>query len=750
VSEKTRHDPDDPDASADAPDAAPDADQAAAQAAAKRAKSEKIGRYVAMFVMPLLMVGMMVWGYMGALHSPTPHHMPVTVTTQSTSQQAKATAEALSQGLSDVGDEAFSVKTVPGADEARQQVIDRDASGAVVVGDDGATLYTASGAGASQASTVQQMVGAVAAAGHVHLDNEDLVPLPDSDPAGLGAMFMTTALLMAGFLPLTITLTNSPQLLLLKRRAIPIITGWSALIAAIVWFIAGPCLHVVDSSDAWQVLGIAWLGVFAVGCVQMFLTRILGPMSVLAGMFLLMVLGIPASNVSIPIWSAPGFHHFLHQFLPAPAIGESLRSVLYFDGAGAWHYLRVLIIGAVVGILLTTLIDLSKQRKGTRPETMVINMPSLHGGKRPKSRFWQYASLAFFPLAMVLMMVVGMLGAMHDPAPRDMPIAVAGATTEQAQQTADGLAEAMPGSFRFTVADSPDQARDQVRDRDVAGAFILPSQDTPSATVVTNQAAGMSTAQTVDRAFTQVAQAQHMEVGNDDLSPLPDRDSMGTVSLYIAIGWMMSGFMIILVGSNAQPESRPLRRLIPIVAGYAVFMSFIVWLIASPIVGGVGPGHFWQMWGVGIVAIFCVSMFAAVLERLFGLLGVIPIVGTIMFLGIPASGGAISIYMEPALFVHLHQVLPMAASVESARSILYFGSDIVGQCLLTFLAWGVVSLILVTVIDRFKPLRTHIPHHVERIYDNPLEQAAEHTDDAGDTEDAEAAGDTAEVEPAKG
>jgi ABC-type polysaccharide/polyol phosphate export permease len=156
------------------------------------------------------------------------------------------------------------------------------------------------------------------------------------------------------------------------------------------------------------------------------------------------------------------------------------------------------------------------------------------------------------------------------------------------------------------------------------------------------------------------------------------------------------------------------------------------------------------MWGVGIVAIFCVSMFAAVLERLFGLLGVIPIVGTIMFLGIPASGGAISIYMEPALFVHLHQVLPMAASVESARSILYFGSDIVGQCLLTFLAWGVVSLILVTVIDRFKPLRTHIPHHVERIYDNPLEQAAEHTDDAGDTEDAEAAGDTAEVEPAKG
>ncbi|MGO1949267.1 MAG: ABC transporter permease [Mycobacteriaceae bacterium] len=716
-------------------------DPDAAAKAAKRERAEKIGCYVAMFAMPLIMVGMMVWGYLYAMHSPTPHDMPVTVATETTSQTAEASAEALSQGLDAAGDDTVDVQSAGSADEARQQVIDRDVAAAVVVGDDGATLYTAGGAGAQQASTVQQVVGPVAAATDLQMDNEDLVPLPDSDPAGLGAMFMTTALLLAGFLPLTITLTNSPQLLLLKRRAIPLIAGWAAVIATIVWFVAGPCLHVVDSSDAWQVLGIAWLAVFAVGSVQMFLTRIFGPMSVIVGMFLLMVLGIPASNVSIPIFSTPGLYHVLHSFLPAPAIGEALRSVLYFDGEGAWSHLWVLIIGAAAGILLTSLIDANKSRKGKRPKTMVVNLPSLHGGERPKSRFWQYAALAFFPLAMVLMMVVGMLGAMHNPAPRDMPVAVAAETSEQAEQTVDGLSDAMPGSFEFTVVDSADEVRTQVEDRDVAGGFILPSADNPSATVVTNQAGGSSTAQAIEQAFTQIAQAQDMPVETDDITPLPDRDSLGTVSLYLAIGWMMAGFMVILVGSNAQPASRPLRRLIPIVAGYAVFMSFVVWLIASPIVGAVGPGHFLPLWGVGIVAIFSVAMFAAVLERLFGLLGVIPIVGVVMFLGIPASGGALSIYMEPALFTHLHGVLPMAASVESARSILYFDSDIVGQCLRTFAIWGVVSLVLVMIIDRFKPLRTTTPHHVERIWgsdddDEDDESGADSSAGGGDGEKA--------------
>ncbi len=80
-----------------------------------------------------------------------------------------------------------------------------------------------------------------------------------------------------------------------------------------------------------------------------------------------------------------------------------------------------------------------------------------------------------------------------------------------------------------------------------------------------------------------------------------------------------------------------------------------------------------------------------------------------MFLGVRASHGAISIYLEPQLFRIPRDVLPMPAAVESARSVPYFDADIVGTHLATFTVWGVVSLIVVTLIDRFRPPRTLTP-----------------------------------------
>ncbi len=158
--------------------------------------------------------------------------------------------------------------------------------------------------------------------------------------------------------------------------------------------------------------------------------------------------------------------------------------------------------------------------------------------------------------------------------------------------------------------------------------------------------------------------------------------------------------MLVVVAGSAQPAAMRLRRLLPIAAGWAVFMSAVIWVIADPIVGAV-DGHFLPLFGTGgIVAIFATSMFTAVPARLFGLLAVLPpAVGILMFLGVPASNGAMSMYMTPEIFKFLHGVLPMPAAVESVRSILYFGGDAVGGHLLTLAIWGAVSLLCVVAID---------------------------------------------------
>lgn len=679
-------------------DSPPGQGTAAGAQAAKRAKAEKIGRYAAMFIMPLLMVGMMITGYLAAMHSPTPHDMPMVIA------GAPADTAPFVKALETADPDAVDLTVVRDADAARRMVFERTATGAVYLHGSNATLYTAGGAGASQASVVTGLVAPQAIAQGLTLDTEDVAPLPDSDSSGLGAMFMTTALVMAGYLPFSMLVSNSPELLRF-RRAVPLLAGWSALMAGLVWAVTGPILGVVESGHAPAVLGISWLGVFAIGSVQLFFTRIFGSMAVLVGLFFLMVLGIPSSNMSLSLHTMPSLYPYLHSFLPTAAIGESMRSALHFGGEGAGRHLLVLALGAAVGLGLTLLVDAKKRNKVPHPEPIVINMPSLHGGPRPKGRFWRYVSIFVFPFAMVALMLSAMLGAMHEPTPRDMPVAVVGATTQQAQQGIAGLEKNMEGLFDLRAVDTAEEARGLVANRDVVGAFVLPTAQAPQATLVTSQAAGSSASQVVTQVFSQVAAGQHLELAVDDIAPLPASDSSGVVSMYLAMGWMLSGFMIIVVGANAAPASRPLRKLLPITAIYSAFMSAVVWLIAGPITGAI-DGHFWQLFGTGMLAIFSVAMFAAVFERLIGMLAIIPVIGILMFLGVPASNGALSIYMEPEMFRVLHDFLPMPAAVESIGSILYFGGDVVGTHLLTFGIWGAGSLAAVFIIDRFKPVRT--------------------------------------------
>ncbi|MBB1019825.1 hypothetical protein G6030_00630 [Dietzia sp. E1] len=174
----------------------------------------------------------------------------------------------------------------------------------------------------------------------------------------------------------------------------------------------------------------------------------------------------------------------------------------------------------------------------------------------------------------------------------------------------------MTGMFDLRVVATSDEAREMVADHEIVGAFVLPSAENPTATVLTNQAGGSAAQQVVNQVFTHVAEAQRLPIVPEDAAPLPSSDSGGTVSMYVATGWVLSGFMIIVVSANAAPASRPLRTLLPIVAVYAPLVAALIWLI--------------------------------------GLFAVFPVVGVLMFLGVPATNGALSIYMGPEIFRILH------------------------------------------------------------------------------------------------
>ena len=181
------------------------------QAAAKRAKAEFIGRTVAIFLMPLIFVGMMITSYLGTMHSLEANDMPIVVAGSS------AKADDVTFAINGAEPDAFDIESTDDIYSAREDVVDRDASAAIIVEGDTATIVTASGAGVQQATTVEQLVRPALVDDGMKVTTEDVAPLPDRDPTGMAAMFLMTAIVMAGYMPFSVLRSNSPELLKFKR-----------------------------------------------------------------------------------------------------------------------------------------------------------------------------------------------------------------------------------------------------------------------------------------------------------------------------------------------------------------------------------------------------------------------------------------------------------------------------------------------------------------------------------------------------
>jgi hypothetical protein len=492
------------------------------EAAAKRAKAEFIGRTVAIFLMPLIFVGMMITSYLGTMHSPEANDMPIVVAGSS------AKADDVTFAINGAEPDAFDIESTDDIYSAHEDVVDRDASAAIIVEGDSATIVTASGAGVQQASTVEQLVRPALEDDGMKVTTEDVAPLPDRDPTGMAAIVPHDGHRHGGIHALQCAAVELPRTAEIQtHRADP--RGWSAVIAGLVWTVACPILDVVDVKDTVAVLGIAWLGVFAISCVQLFITRLVGALGVIIGILFLMVLGMPSSNMAMPVYSMPKFFRFTHEFLPMPAIGESLRSVLYFDGNGVTGHLFVLALGAVAGLLMTKVYDHFYAKRNSHPVPLDVNVAAIHGGRRPDTKLMRCISLTLFPLAMVTMMITFMLGAMHSPTPKDMPVAVVGSSVEQAEDTIKQLDEQMDGKFEFTALDDKGEARRLVENRDEVAALVLPSEKSSDFELLANQAGNNASYRVAVQVFEQVAQAQDSDLTVDNLKPLPDRDKNGVV-----------------------------------------------------------------------------------------------------------------------------------------------------------------------------------------------------------------------------
>jgi hypothetical protein len=251
-------------------------------------------------------------------------------------EQVKTTLEQAMPG-------GFDLTAVPDRAAAVQRIEDRDAYGAIVLDSAQPEVLTASAGGPVVAQLLTQLAGKMDSQAKV----TDIVPLPKDDPRGAG--------LAAGALPLVLGgIIAAGALTQLVRsgskRMIGAITfavtGGLALAAVLQYWLGSFEGNYLGNS------GVIAMSLAAISLTLLGLEWLLGTAGLALGGAVMMLLGNPLSGMTSAPEMLPNGWSTLGQLLPPGAAGTALRSVSFFDGAGAARPLVVLACWMLLGLAL--------------------------------------------------------------------------------------------------------------------------------------------------------------------------------------------------------------------------------------------------------------------------------------------------------------------------------------------------------------------------------------------------------------
>ena len=277
------------------------------------------------------------------------------------------------------------------------------------------------------------------------------------------------------------------------------------------------------------------------------------------------------------------------------------------------------------------------------------------------------------------------VGAFHDPRPHQVLVAVVGPPAAAAQLNR------LPGDpLDAREASSRSDALSQIDDREVYGAYEVATNR-----LFVASAANRATAVALEQTFDRVAAAQRRPaVRVTDVKPLPPKDPNGTAAFYAVIAWMFGGYIgATLIGLIGSPRSTSRRRAaarIGALAGFGVVGGIlsVVMLRAS---FDVFSGHVVALCAIAALTIFASGAATAGIQAAAGPAGTGLVILVFVILGNSASGGPFARPLLPGLWSTIGGVLPPGASVDLARSALFFDGARIAGPLLVLVVWAALG-----------------------------------------------------------
>ncbi|MEW2352755.1 hypothetical protein [Spirillospora sp. NPDC029432] len=297
---------------------------------AKRA----VGVTLAAAVLQLLMIIAFSW--------PAVRTAPNDVPIVTAGPQAAAVAERLDRQRPG----AFAAAAVADEAAARAALADREAYGAIVTTPAGPRVLVASAASPAVAQQLTQLgvqLAGAPAGGAV----QDVVAADPDDPRGAGFGALALPLIMSSLAAAVLLTFALPRL---GARAAALVAFAILGGLAVTWLAQG-WLSVLPGSYP-AVAAVMALTILAVSGTVTGLAAVLGRAGIGLGALTLLLLGNPLSGATSAPELLPQPWGDLGQLLPPGAAATLLRSVAFFDGAGAGGALTVLLAWAAAGLLL--------------------------------------------------------------------------------------------------------------------------------------------------------------------------------------------------------------------------------------------------------------------------------------------------------------------------------------------------------------------------------------------------------------
>jgi len=305
----------------------------------------------------LTLVSMLFVGsFLGALHDPAPHGLPVGVAGPS------AAARQLDAAFARRLPGAFTVSAYPGVAAADEAIADRDADAVLVPGPSSQRLLIAGAAGRFVTEAVITAFTAEAAASGQQLTVTDIRPAPPGDPNAITALFffLGLALPSAAFgIALAVLLGRRTPGSAPRRppewpARLAALACFSALAGATATWVSDGIVGALPGAPA-ALFGVGVLTAFAVSSACHAAWRLAGaPLAALL-VLLFIPVGVPAAGGPFGSSFVTSWYADLGKALPAGAALPAVRDVVSFGGHALAAPLLVLCLWAGISVILSAL-----------------------------------------------------------------------------------------------------------------------------------------------------------------------------------------------------------------------------------------------------------------------------------------------------------------------------------------------------------------------------------------------------------